>query len=208
MNKKITLIVLALAVVLLATPLVSAKPWAYPKNNDKFEKFGVTFEFDWGPSLITANYIATAGLTEANKVVVVYEEQPLVYEIRIGEGAGMRTYTLGDDFTYSGEATATTWDPILPYAFDPGNALGTLFIPGSRQHFRVDYVYDFSAVPGGLEGTITMLALVTGNGQILSGDHPMFITSLEGTGDFKNVNIQATTDASFDHAGLVSGWPE
>jgi hypothetical protein len=205
LNRKFLLTGLTLmAVAMLATPLVSAKPWNYPKNNPKFEQYETTINFDFS-NLIAASYAATAGLEEANKVVVVCEEQPLAgYEIRIGEGAGMRTYEFGVDFDYNGVDTITVWDPILPYAFDPTNPLETLFLAGSKFHFRVDYVYDFSAFPGGLEGTITMLALVTGDSLSLVESKPMSITSLEGTGDFKNVQIQATAGGT-GHLGVVIG---
>jgi hypothetical protein len=208
MNKKVLgIAVFLLAVAMLATPLVSAKPWEYPKNNAKFEKFAVTFGFNW-TGFIMAEYAATAGLEDAEKVVVTCPETVTLYQITIGDdGAGQRVYTLGEDFTYSGQMTFTVFDPVLPYAFNPNNILGTLFIGGRMQHFRVDYVYDFSAVPGGLDGTITMIALVTGNGLVLSGDHPMFITSIKGTGDFQNVQIKATAVPP-NHMGVVSGWPE
>lgn len=203
-----------LAVVMLATPLVAAKPWTYPKTNPKFEEYGVTYGFDWA-NLIGANYAATAGLEEANKVVIVYDEIAVSYQIRIGEaGPEQRIYNLWDpiaetgDFTYSGVGTITVWDPVLPYAFDPDDVLGTLFVNGRKQHFRVDYTYDFSAVPGGLDGTITYVALISGNSFILNGDKPMHIFDTKCTGDFQNVQVQATAGAGGTHMGVVSGWPE
>jgi hypothetical protein len=69
-------------------------------------------------------------------------------------------------------------------------------------------MYDFGDGDGGLDGTLTMLALITGNTVFLSEEmKPMWITSLQGTGDFKNVNIKATSVAPY-HVGIVSGWPE
>lgn len=210
MGRKILLsATIFLLVAILATPVIaSAKPWEYPKNNDKFEQYGVTISFIF-ENLVTETYAATAGLDEANKVVIVFEEQPIAgYEIRIGEeGAGQRVYAIGEDFVYSGVGTLTVWNPILPYAFDPANALQTLFLTGEKYHFRVDYTYDFSAIPGGLEGTITMMALVSGNSESVLADKPMLITSLQGTGDFANVNIKATGSGT-GHEGIVSGWPE
>lgn len=200
-----------LLVAILATPLAVAKPWEYPKNNDKFEQFGVTYNFDW------SNYMAAAAQLEwAKKVVIVFEEQPTpLYQVRIGEdGAGQRVYNQWDptlqtgDFQYSGVATLTVWDPVLPYVFDPNDVIGTFFVQGSRQHFRVDYTYDFSAVPGGLEGTLTLVAIVSGNSLVLGGDKAMHIFSTSGTGDFTNVNVQATAGSQSTHIGIVSGWPE
>jgi hypothetical protein len=209
MKKKILLITLTLLVVLmLATPLAAAKPWNYSKNNPKFEQYSTTINFTF-ENLVLATYAATAGLEEANKVVVVYEEQAIAgYQIRIGEaGPSQRVYNLGEHFAYYGVATITTWNPILPYEFDPTNPMMTLFLAGSKTHWRVDYMYDFGDGDGGLDGTITMLALITGNSESPWVSKPMFITSLQGTGDFANVQIQATA-AVPGHAGVVIGWPE
>ena len=207
-SKILGICIVCMLIAMLATPLVVAKPWDYPKNNDKFEEFGVTYGFIWD-NCVAANYAATAGLEEANKVVVVFDEQPVSYQIRIGEdGPGQRVYNLGEDFTYSGVGTVVTWDPVLPYEFDITDILGTLFVPGSRQHFRVDYTYDFSSVSGGLEGSITLVALLEGNSIILGGDEPMHIFSTKCTGDFKNVQIQATAGPSQTHMGIVANWPE
>lgn len=210
MKRKMLGFVALFVVVMLATPLAAAKPWNYPKNNPKFEQYSTTINFTF-TNLVAATYAATAGLEEANKVVVVYEEQATAgYQIRIGEaGPGQRVYNLGDDFAYYGASTITVWDPILPYEFDPTNPMMTLFLMGSKTHWRVDYMYDFSAVPGELEGTITMLALITGDPESIFDPEikPMFITSIEGTGDFSNVQIQAT-GAGLGHEGVVLGWPE
>ena len=132
------------------------------------------------------------------------------YQIRIGEdGPGQRVYDVEEDFAYISTSTITTWNPILPYAFDPDNAMMTLFLMGTKTHWRVDLTYDFSAVPGGLEGTITLVALVTGNtASVFDPDaKAMLITSTECTGDFSNVKIQATSGGT-GHVGVVIGWPE
>jgi hypothetical protein len=210
-NKKVLgLALVLLFLAMLAAPLVSAKPWNYPKNNPKFEQYGVTINFDF-TNLVIATYMATAGLEEANKVVVVYEEQAIPgYQIRIGEdGPGQRVYNLGEDFAYYGVTTITVWNPILPYEFDPTNPMMTLFLIGTKTHWRVDYMYDFSAVPGGLEGTIKLLALITGDSESIFDPEikPMFITSIEGTGDFSDIKIQATSGGT-GHEGVVLGWPE
>jgi hypothetical protein len=210
LNRKILLTVLPFVIVLLVTPLVSAKSWDYPKNNPKFEQYGVTVNFTFA-NLVAATYAATDGLEEANKVVVVYEEQAIEgYQIRVGEdGPGQRVYNVGEDFAYYGVGTIVTWNPILPYAFDPTNPMMSLFLMGSKTHWRVDYMYDFGDGDGGLDGTIKLLALTTGN--TISAFDPdaktMFITSIEGTGDFSNVQVQAKR-AGTGHEGVVLGWPE
>ena len=207
MNRKILVAVASLLVIsMMLTPLAFAKPWN-PKDNPKFEEFGVTFGFDWS-GFIEATVAATAELEDANKVVVKATEVAVSYEIRIGEaGPGQRIYTLGEDFAYSGEMTYTVFKPILPY--EPfSNPPLSIFLGGKFHHFRVDYMYDFGDGDGGLDGTLTMLALITGNTEFLSSEmKPMWITSLQGTGDFKNVNIKSTA-ISPNHMGIVSGWPE
>jgi hypothetical protein len=205
LKKKILIFATLLVLSITLTPFALAKPWNYPKNNPKFEQYGVTYSFDW------SNYMTTAyGLEWSKKVVVTFEEQPTSnYQIRIGEaGPGQRVYNNTIDFMYSGVATLTVWDPVLPYVFDPLDVIGTFFVQGSRQHFRVEYMYDFSAVPGGLEGTLILVAITSGNSLVLGGDKPMHIFTTMGTGDFKNVNVQATAGPNATHMGIVSGWPE
>ncbi len=73
-------------------------------------------------------------------------------------------------------------------------------------HMKVDYMYDFSAVPGGIEGTLRMQAILTGDGSPLA----LSINSLAGTGDLQNVMIKATSHLGTPivHDGIVSGWQE
>ena len=47
-KRKLLLTVLALAAVLLATPLVSAFPWTNPKNNEKFQTWEAVGTFKFG----------------------------------------------------------------------------------------------------------------------------------------------------------------
>jgi hypothetical protein len=73
---------------------------------------------------------------------------------------------------------------------------------------KVDYIYDFSAVPGGIEGTLRMQSEITGDGSPLV----FSINSLSGTGDLQNVQIKATSmpqsgTYNFAHNGIVIGWP-
>lgn len=83
-------------------------------------------------------------------------------------------------------------------------------ITGSNlNNTRVDYMFDFSAIPGGIEGTLTMRAEFNQGGRS--------INSLAGTGDLQNVQIKATASNSFNpatfiltisHEGIIHGWPE
>jgi len=185
MNKKILVIVAALLVLSMTlTPFALAKPWN-PKSNEKFETFETTFVINFGP-IIAA--IADPEWVNPNRVITSWVELMDDYSISV-DGV---SYYLHTDFEYSGVATFTANGG--PFAPGPNGALN-----GKQNHFRVDYMYDFEIVPGGIQGTIKMLALLT-NG-------PMSIRSLQGTGDLQNVQIQATAGLGA-HTGVVIGWPE
>jgi len=186
MNKKIMFIVALLAVSLLI-PLTLARPWTYPKNNDYFQSFDTTFSMEIPfPTLVIDD-------TNPNRVTGTWTEEMLTYTITVGS----ETYVLGEDFTYEGIAvTIGIGAPVT---------LSGLGLPnGAKEtHTRIKYMYDFGDGDGGIDGTLTMLALRT------SGlTRPMNIRSLQGTGDLKNVIIQATQGAGFTHTGVVKGWPE
>lgn len=81
---------------------------------------------------------------------------------------GATSYNLGIDFEYTGVATVTA----IGAPFTPG-VLGIL--QGSKEgKFIVGYMYDFSAISGGIEGSLEMLAIVAEEGV-------MHIRSLRGT---------------------------
>jgi hypothetical protein len=192
MNKKIFGIIVALLTIsLIVTPFAFAKPWN-PKNNDKFKDFSVTLVPNFAniaAGIANAEYIPSAD--NPNKVIVTWIEEPMIdYTITV-DGT---TYFLGTDFDYTGVAVYTS----IGAPFTP-NAIG-LPIGTKEQKFRVDYKYDFDAVPGGIEGTLEMLAITANPGG-------MMIRSLRGTGDLQNVQIFAT-GVGFGHVGLVIGWPE
>ena len=107
---------------------------------------------------------------------------------------GIGTYRCGTDFEYSGVAVYTCIDE--PYTIVPSG------LPlGSKQNkFRVDYMYDFGDGDGGIDGTLSMLA-------VTAQDEVMWITSVGGTGDLQNVQVFATALAP-GHNGVVIGWPE
>ena len=202
MNRKILLAVLTLVVVLLATPFVSAKPWEYPKNNDKFETFYVEGTF----SILlfdAANREYLPSFDNAKLIVITFEESMLTYEITV-DGT---PYTLaGGDFTYSGSAKFMYFDPIFS---DPDTK--QIVAAYSKAVCFVDYMYDFGDDGNGPDGTISMRYVVNNGANN--------INSLAGTGDFKNVQIKATAWTELDfvsippkvlifHEGIVSGWPE
>ena len=197
LNKKILVAVL-LAGIMLAVPLVSAVPWTYPKNNDKFEEFAVVGSFSF-LDIIFGDHQYVPSYDEVNKLVISWEENMLSYEISVDGN----TYTLGVDFTYTGIATLILYNPV----FTEPTKLWTEDV--SQSHTIVDYMYDFGDDDGGIDGTLTMRYVVNkGTGSI---------NTLAGTGDLRNVQIKATAWNVFDpatyiltiyHEGRVSGWPE
>ena len=125
----------------------------------------------------------------------------LFYEITV-DG---KTYDL-DDFTYTGTATLTWYDPV----FDGTPPLGIGDYSFMHAVWRI--TYDFGDDDVGLDGTITVNA-------ISSSREGMHLFSTKCTGDFKNVNMQVTQGGApeielppgmvgFTHTGVVKGWPE
>lgn len=191
MNKKILVIFVALLVLSITlTPFALAKPWNYPKNNDKFKTYSVSLIPNPIP-IANADVKYIPSEDNPNKAIQSWVEEHIVYTITVDEVP----YNLHTDFEYSGVAVITAFG--APFTLSP---FGT--IQGDQlNQFRVEYMYNFSAVSGGIEGTIEMLAL--------SKDGEMSIRSLRGTGELQNVQIMATNvGVGLGHVGIVSGWPE
>ena len=179
--------IVILAVIMLATPLVSAQVWNNDKNNEKFESYYVMhgivlptdLEVDFKPNAENPN-------------VIVYSWGDNVgdyYEIVIG---GEKHYFRGVDFAYEQECV---WTAIGAPFINMGGV-----IMGSKSNiWRIRYKFDFSAFAGGIDGTLEMLFVF--NNDIIS------IRSLRGTGDLQNVQILATA-VLYEHTGVVLGWPE
>ena len=185
---------LLLIAAMLMTPFAVAKPWN-EKNNEKFQ----TFEVSLFPNIEkimagVANPMYIPSKDNPNKIIYSWVEEPMVaYTISVGSN----TYDLGSDFEYTGVAVLTQ----IGAPFIPNPELFGVLMGSKQRMFRVDYMYDFSAFPGGLEGTLSMLA-------ITAEDGVMHIRSLKGTGDLQNVQIQATSPGGFAHIGIVLGWPQ
>jgi len=195
MNKKILVMAVALLVLSMTlTPFALAKPWN-PRNNEKFQTFSTTLIPNVGNILAAiANPEYIPSEDNPNKVITSWIEEPMAYyEINVGAN----TYYLGTHFEYTGVAVYTA----IGAPFTPNPDIFGLLVGSKEAKFRVDYMYDFSAVPGGIEGTLTMLAITANPGG-------MHIRSLQGTGDLQNVQIWATGADGLGHIGLVSGWPE
>jgi hypothetical protein len=187
MNKKTLAIITALLVLSMTlTPLALAKPWEYPKNNEKFQSFHVELT----GSMVISEKDYKPNEDNPNVIVQSWGNNILSYDILIG---GVWHYLMGVDFEYDQECVWT--------------AIGAPFIPlmgiyvGSKSNiWIIEYEFDFSAVSGGIDGTLKMLFVYNNGGTS--------IRSLRGTGDLQNVQIMATASVMGFHEGIVIGWPD
>jgi hypothetical protein len=201
-NRKIPLIITALSAVLLATPLVSAVPWIYPKNNEKFQAYQAVGTFSV-LDMVFGDHEYIPSFEKVNKLIISFDEPHLTHEITVGGN----TYQLGTDFLMTDCLTnAVFCEPV----FDDPAKLLPIIPDGYRfEHDLVYWTIDFSAIPGGIEGTLRMQLVAT-------NEENTFINNLAGTGDLQNVQIKATASVSYVppltlsalHVGIVSGWPE
>jgi hypothetical protein len=154
--------------------------------------------------MIKANhtYVPTDKVANpVQKLYISYDEKLLTCDIKVG---GV-TYSLGKDFTYTGHVDYIYYNPSF------ANPTLGYYYPSvfSSSEATVNYMYNFSAIPGGLEGTLSMLAT--------SKDSVSSIVSVGGTGDFINTQVKATISpqwyeaakmvVNIYHDGAVSGWP-
>ncbi len=199
MKRKILMLsVLVLALPVFMIALVQAVPLA-ETNNDKFQAFGVvgTQKFS---SILSSPHEYIPSIEKVNKLLITQNDVFLTYDIIVGGN----TYSLGEDFTYTGIVYYMIYDPVF------SNPVLGMKWPSSESaiHIYVDYTYDFSAVAGGIEGTLHLHCVRINNAAQ--------INSLAGTGDLQNVQIHATLGPgglaagiiTLEHVGMVSGWPE
>lgn len=197
MRRKLLTVAMA-AFVILTVPFVYAVPLG-EKNNDKFQTFSTTGTFSI-MDMVFGSHEYIPSIDNVNKFVTSWKENMITYTITVGSNI----YTLGTDFDHTGYCVETLYDPVFS---DPAKTMPA----GSRTYkVVVDYTFDFSAYPGGIEGTLNMRSVFSqGNG---------FVNSLSGTGDLQNVQAKEIgLGEIFDpvnlvitvaHAGLVHGWPE
>jgi hypothetical protein len=131
-------------------------------------------------------------------MISTWSESFITYVIKVGG----KTYTLGTDFEVSGISEHIYWNPV----FGASDTLKIFPVSSSASHTMARYTFDFLTASG-LEGSFTIQTIVT------EGNHRT--TSLSGTGDFKNVQIQAKVGQiqarpllTIVNDGLVIGWPE
>jgi len=186
MNRNIKVIIATFFVFsTILTPFALAKPWDYPKNNEKFQNFSAVL------AGTIPNYVNDFKPNEENPNVIVqsWGNNIVDYEIVIGE----KHYFMGDDFLYDQYCVHTS---IGAPFFE---MLG-IYVGSKSNHMRIKYEFDFSAVEGGIDGTLEMLSV--------SNNQESTIRSLRGTGDLQNVQIMATAPTLGTQEGIVSGWPE
>ncbi len=196
MRKAVTLSVLLITLALLVLPLAYASP-VKEKNNDKFETFTLTATFPFS-EIVYADHQYIPSKDNVNMLIISYEETFSSMQIQVDS----KTYVMGTDFAYTGQAKyvfhdVTAWlviPNVLPAYLWPTTYHGNML--------TAYYTYDFSAFPGGIEGTLNMIAV---NGHV---------NSLSGTGDLQNVQIKGEILPStgfpaitIHHTGIVSGWP-
>jgi hypothetical protein len=203
MNRKMFVIpLIILMLVLTAAPVMATQPKVWTeKNNEKFETFTVKVRSSASAS-VGGDWQYIPSQEDPEKIVVSWNEVITLCEITID---GVHVYNVGTDFTYAGRATVILYDPVINPPTPPV-VVYSLISNARMVHMKVDYMYDFSAVPGGIEGTLRMQAILTGDGSPLA----LVINSLSGTGDLQNVMIHATSQSGSPivHTGIVSGWPE
>ncbi len=200
MNRKA--IVIVLAVSLLITPMFSL---AYavlgaPKNNEKFQTWHYEKKMNFYNDVIFGGereYYPS--FENPNRMVLTATEHYTYFVITVNG----HTYTMGVDFDVEGQ---------VKFAFNNVSftSPAKLYPSSSKTDLaKVELFLDFSAYPGGIEGTLHILEMGTQAGTST--------TSLEGTGDLRNVQVMAVWAAAglsqegiltVVDDGTVIGWPE
>jgi hypothetical protein len=199
MSRKISVIIIAILIVSMATITgVQAKPWDL-KNNDKFETYDMVGTFSL-MKIIYSPHEWIPSVDDCAKMTIFVDEQNLwnTYTLTIGTNI----YHLGEDFIYTANSQWIFYQPIF--------TTNTYWPSGgySQLHLLVDYKFTFLPASG-IEGTINM--------QAVGNEGGTNINSLSGTDDLQNVQIKATSESStgpgpsyimtVHHSGIVSGWP-
>ena len=198
MNKKVlTFAVLLLILPTITTTFVYAAPWV-EKNNDKFQTFETTGTFNVFLAGASATRTYIPSFDNVEKMIIAWSENFITFEIKVGE----KTYQLHTHFEVSGFSEHTYWKPV----FAVTDTAKSVPVASSASHTTAKYTFTFKAASG-LDGSFSIQTTVN------EGNHRT--TSLSGTGDFKNVQIQATVGQSMalpmitlTNDGLVIGWPE
>ena len=182
---------------IITTNFAYANPWV-EKNNEKFETFYSAGKFNAFAVVGSADRIYVPSFDNVEKIILTWSENYLTYEIKVGG----KTYNLITEFVVSGITEQVYWDPVFG-----ASDINKIHPVSSRAtHTTNDCTFNFLPASG-LEGSFTIRTIVR------EGNHRT--TSLSGTGDFKNVQIQAEVSqipalpfVTIFNNGLVIGWPE
>ncbi len=191
MNRKFVVLAVALlAMAMLATPLVSAVPptetWHYVKSLNFINDVIINAQREYYPSF-----------EKPNRMVITATENYLSFVITV-DG---HTYTKGVDFNVVSHVTMTFNNPTFtsPAQYYPATYKTTMT--------TVELSFDFSAYPGGLEGSLQLIEI--GN-QGLKNTY-----SVGGTGDFQDVAVKGVWTSAYvapvltvTEDGTVINWPE
>lgn len=198
MNKKI----LVFAALFLMLPVITASfaqaaTWM-EKNNEKFQSFESKGTFNAGSAIGSADRTYVPSFDYVNKMISSWSENFISYEIKVGD----KIYNLAADFEVSGYSEHIYWNPV----FSSGDTMKIFPVASSASHTEARYTFDFLPASG-IEGSFTIQTVVN------EGSHRT--TSISGTGDLRNVQIQATVSQiqarpllTILNDGLVIGWPE
>ena len=201
MKKKMCLMLsLALLMALPTIAFAQAIP-IQETNNDKFEPYldqGMYNAVAYSASA-ERTYVPSFESEQINKLVVNVDEVFFDYAITVGD----HTYRLGKDFTYTGHATVTYFDPVFKNTVTKTGIASCRFAA-----VMVTYTFDFSAYAGSIDGALTLQAVFA---QGIDKVH-----TISGTEDLKGVqitagNVQTISNPptiNVEHAGTVMGWPD
>ena len=198
MNRK----VLAFASLLMILPISTttfayAAPWV-EKKNDKFQIFETTGTFSVIPLGASAERTYIPSFDVVEKMIIAWSENYITFQIKVGE----EIYQLNTHFEVSGVSKHTYWKPV----FAVTDTAKLVPVASRAVYTTAKYTFIFKQASG-LDGSFSIQTTVN------EGNHRT--TSLSGTGDFKNVQIQAEVGQSMalplitiTNEGLVIGWPE
>ena len=199
MNRKVLMLASLLMILpVITTTFAYATPWV-EKNNEKFQTFYSAGTFNGFVAFGSADRTYIPSFDKVEKLILTWSGSFTSFEIKVGE----KTYTMPTDFDVSGTSEHIYWAPV----FRAGDTTKTQPPAADRaSHTRGEYTFDFLPASG-LEGSFSIQTIVN------EGSHRT--TSLSGTGDFRNVQIQATVSQiqarpflTILNDGLVIGWPE
>jgi hypothetical protein len=187
----------------MITPLALAVPGA-EKSNQKFQTWHYEKEVPF-TVLLFGEHEYISSKDNPNVLIITTTEGFISYEITVDD----KTYVQGVDFDCIDTFTQyTATKPV--FAEDDEDKLWPLDSQAKTSHLLVYTTFDFSAYEGSIEGQLCIMERGNvGNTKT---------TSLWGTEDLQNVQVQATYYNVADDStppiltvyddGTVTGWPD